>query len=262
MRERPLVGFLPAAGQGTRFGSALYAKELYPLIGPDGDGPRPLAERFLHALRGAAVDRVVVVIGPHKLDVVRALGDGGEGPLPLAYVVQSEPRGLAHALRVARPWLDGADVLLAMPDTVVEPMTALRELQACRIESGAELGLAVFPTTEAARLGPVVYEGVGPVCKVLAVEDKPARPSAQNTWGLASLSPRCVEFICAWDEEREAAGVTGASKERAIGHAFEAARAAGLATVARPFPDGRFLDIGTPEGLRAALRLSLDPPAG
>lgn len=275
MRTRSLVGFLPAAGHGTRFGSSPVPKELYPLLPladepgaglGDERGPRPLCERWLRALRLAGAERVVVVIGPHKLEVVRALGDGGEPPLPLAYVLQPEPRGLAHALRLARPWLDGADVLLALPDTLIEPLSALRDLHEARLASRAELGLAVFATAEAARLGPVVYEGQGDGDsaggKVLAIEDKPARPSADNTWGLASLSPRCVDFLCRWDEEREAQAATASPRERAIGHGFEAARAAGLATIARPFPDGSFLDIGTPAGLRAALLRSLDAAAG
>jgi hypothetical protein len=38
-----------------------------------------------------------------------------------------------------------------------------------------------------------------------------------------------------------------------LGDTFEAARDAGLSVRALFFPEGRFVDVGTPKGLRAAL---------
>ncbi len=247
--RRP-VGFLPAAGRGVRFGSSGYAKELFPLLfetGSDDKGalePRPISELALRAIRNAGAERCVTVVSPEKLEVVRVLGASQNG-MSLAYVVQPEPRGIPHALAHARPWLEGEDVVFAMPDTIFLPTDALARVHEERVAAGADVVLGVFPTDEPERLGPVEIGADG---KIVRIEDKPQNPKNANTWGLASWSPRFTSFCCDWAlaHDRDA-------KESAIGYAFEAARVAGLDVRARFFESGRFLDIGTPHGLREAL---------
>ncbi len=110
--------------------------------------------------------------------------------------------------------------------------------------------LGVFPVDEPERLGPVE---IAPDGFVLRVHDKPGVAPHRNTWGVASWTPRFTDFCCAWDEE--ARDSAGQRHENALGHAFEAARQAGLVVRALFFPGGRFFDIGTPRGLRAALQV-------
>lgn len=251
------VGFLPAAGRGSRFGDASYVKELFPLPmrDRDRDGPggrlllRPVCERSLRAMHAAGAARCVVVVSPQKADILRALRDGAEIGLPLGYAVQAEPRGIPHALRCARPLLDGAEIVFALPDTVVTPAGALAEVQRLRRETAADLVLGAFPVHEPERLGPVELDDAG---RVVRIFDKPGDRRVANSWGVACWSPRFTDFCCAWDEARERE--RGPQSERAIGHAFEAARREGLDVRARFFPDGRMLDIGTPAGLREALQ--------
>jgi glucose-1-phosphate thymidylyltransferase len=243
---RAPVGFLPAAGRGVRFGASGYAKELFPLLFEGETGtlePRPISELALRAIHGAGAKRCVTVVSPDKLEVVRVLG-AAHHDMAMAYVVQALPGGIPQALEIARPWLEGEDVVFAMPDTIVFPQGALARVHADRVETNADVMLGIFPTDEPERLAPVEIDASG---KITAIHDKPARPPCKNTWGVASWSPRFTAFCCAWNEQRAGA------KEGAIGHAFEAARASGLDVRAHVFDDGSFLDVGTPHGLRAAL---------
>lgn len=251
---RPPVGFLPAAGRGMRFGSSGYAKELYPLFlrdlsgsaGPPS-GPRPICELALRAIAAAGAERCVVVISPEKADIPRVLGSGASLGLSIAYVIQPEPLGIPHALHCAQPWLAGCDVLFAMPDTVVLPTDALRRVHSERIARGTTLQLGVFPTQEPERLAPVELAPDGHVRSIL---DKPGHRQILNTWGIASWSAEFTDFCCEFEQARRSQ-----PRERVIGHAFEAARQAGLPVGALPFPalDGLFLDIGTPQALLEAL---------
>ena len=247
--QAPPVGLLPAAGRGVRFGSSGYAKELFPLLFEGEEqaeaAPRPIGELALRAIRAAGAERCVVVVSSEKAEVVRVFGDGASVGMSLAYVVQPEPKGLPHALRCAAGWLAGADVVFAMPDTVFLPEKGLAQVHAARIAQGAALALGVFPAAEPERLGPVELGPGGAVTRIL---DKPKGPAPKNTWGIASWSARFTDFCCAWDAREEARG-----SERALGHAFEAARVAGLPVTALAFDEGAFLDVGTPRGLRAAL---------
>jgi len=255
-RDKPPVGFLPAAGRGMRFGSSGYAKELFPLFlrpsttaGSPSSGPRPICELALRAIAQAGAERCVVVISPEKVDIPRVLGSGASLGLSIAYVIQPEPLGIPHALHCARDWLGESDVLFAMPDTVVLPADALRRVHAQRQSSGAQLQLGVFPTQEPERLGPVELAASG---ELVAIHDKPGHRQVLNTWGIASWGAEFTDFCCDFEQARRSQ-----PKERVIGHAFEAARQSGMRVAALSFAaaDGLFLDIGTPQALLDALAI-------
>ena len=258
------VGLLPAAGRGRRFAAAGYIKELFPLLPPAPAepvpaGPRPICERALRQIRAAGAARCVVVLSPQKLMIAEVLAEGGHLDLALGYVLQAEPRGLPDAVRCAEPWLGERPVLLALPDTVVLPLDALARVEVERQRSGADVVLGLFPVDTPERLGPVEFDEAG---GVLRVHDKPAHSPVANSWGVASWSPRFTDFCRRWEAAQGQA--PSPAGERALGHAFEAARQAGLTLRAVWFPEGRFVDIGSPAGLRQALALlatggELDP---
>ena len=244
---RPLIGLLPAAGRGLRFGATPSIKELLPLpLRDERAESRPICEVALRSIQGAGAERCVVVIAPDKTEIARVLGNGAHLNLPLSYVVQPEPEGLPQAVCVASSALADHDVVLALPDTVMLPLDAVASVHQHRLHTGADLCLGVFPVDEPERLGPVELDGAG---QIVEIHDKPARPPANNSWGVASWTPAFTAFCVEW--ERSAA----TDRERALGHVFEAARRSGMRVVARQFPDGALLDVGTPRGLDATLRV-------
>jgi glucose-1-phosphate thymidylyltransferase len=252
-RRPELIGLLPAAGKGSRLWPYRYPKELYPVAlvpSPDGRGvhPHPVCQYALEAMRRAGAARAVVVVSDDKFEMLRLLGDGDHLHLPLCYVHQREARGLPHVVRCAKPWLGGADVVMALPDTVVLPVDALQKVHEVRCRSGGDLTLAVFPTAEPERLGPVEFDPDG---RVLHIHDKPGHRQWMNTWGMLAWSAAFTDFCCAWDERCTRAG----TPESVLGQAMEAARAEGLTVSAVLFEDGAFADIGTPQGLADTVRL-------
>jgi glucose-1-phosphate thymidylyltransferase len=251
-----LVGLLPAAGRGSRYSGGTAIKELHPvpLIGPAPGGPppaRPVCELALEAIIGAGAEDCAIVISPDKLEIPRVLGTGPRHGVALSYFVQPEPFGVPNAVREVAAWLGARDVVLAFPDTVHFPTDALAQLHRRRLADGKEIMLGVFPVSMPEALGPVEFAGDR---TVLRVHDKPRDPPVKNSWGLASWSARFTAFCAAWDE-REARCNPG---ERALGHAFEAARQAGFRIGAQFFADGAFGDIGTAEGLSQSLAILHD----
>lgn len=244
-----VVGLLPAAGQAMRLRPYRSPKELFPLLlKEDGDPnralPAPVCRFALDALREANAERCVVVISDEKGELVRVLGDGEDFGVPIGYVVQREPLGLTNVVRCAARWLGDADVLFALPDTVVFPTDALARLHTHRIATGADLALGVFPTDEPERLAPVeIVDGV-----VTRIHDKPKVAPVNNTWGVLSWSARFTAFCADWDANRgERPGV--------LSDAMEDARLAGFAVTALELEAGVFRDVGTPEGLASTMRL-------
>jgi glucose-1-phosphate thymidylyltransferase len=247
-----LVGLLPAAGRGVRFGASGYIKELFPLLfTSDSDDrilePRPLCEMALRAIRASGAERCLVLVSPEKTEVLRVLGSGAAVDLALAYMVQAEPRGLPHVVRCARSWLADADVVFAMPDTIVLPPDALRRTHEFRLQTSADLTLGCFPVDEPERFGPVEVAPDGTILRIL---DKPPHREVNTVWGVCAWSAAFTRFCADWDAQAERERPT----ERVLSNAFEAARQAGLKVNACVFADGGYLDIGTPRGLREALR--------
>src|SRR4051812_30633952 len=149
----PWVGVLPAGGRGARLAPFRYPKELLPIVYERTNGDRGLrakaiGEYSLEAMARAGVERCAIVVAPWKLDLVTYFGDGSQLGLSIAYVYQEGPAGLPGAIDLARPWLECANVLFAMPDTIFQPPDALQRLCAEYERSGADLALAVFPTDE------------------------------------------------------------------------------------------------------------------
>jgi len=248
-----LVGFLPAAGRGSRYPGGPAIKELHPipLIGSaprDSRQEHPVSEFALEAIGRTGAEGCAIVISPGKLEIPRVLGTEPRHGMALSYFVQPEPLGVPNAVREIAAWLGGRDVVLALPDTIHFPMEALAELHRRRVGGGSDVMLGVFPVSTPEALGPVEIAADG---SVLRVHDKPRDPPVRNSWGLASWSARFTAFCAEWDESvaRRNPG------ERALGHAFEAARQAGFRVGAHFFADGKFGDIGTPEGLAEALAI-------
>ena len=84
-----------AAGRGKRMNSDI------PKVLEDLSG-KPLIAHLLESVVKSGIDeRPIVVVGHHRDEVVAALGDSYE------YVIQSEPRGTAHAVQTTERLLSG-----------------------------------------------------------------------------------------------------------------------------------------------------------
>lgn len=273
MTSTNLVGLVPAAGRGTRMAPLRYPKELLPIVYEPAEGGarlRPVAEYALESLAGAGVTSAILVVAPWKLEVVSYIGDGRHLGVDVAYLFQEEARGLACALDLAHGWTRGRDVVFVMPDTIFTPSDALSRLRDVYERTGADLALAVFPTPDAHRLGPVVVRGD----RVHRVFDKPADPPVMNTWGAAIwgdafarlLHEELLRDIGRGTVDGTANGtvndtangtvdgtVNHAAGEPVLGHYFDLAVRHGLRVRAAEFPGGTFQDVGTPFGVRRSL---------
>src|ERR1051325_2291650 len=97
-----IKGLVLSGGKGTRLRPLTHtaAKQLVPV------GNRPILFHVLDNLKDAGIEEVAVVISPETGGAVRdALGRGESWGMRLDYVLQSEPLGLAHAVKIAERYL-------------------------------------------------------------------------------------------------------------------------------------------------------------
>jgi len=143
-RPRARVAVVPAAGFGTRLRPLTNAlpKEMLPV------GRYLALERIVAELQSAGVTRIVFVLSPAKEAFIRArFGDTGDHGVSFAYALQTEMRGLGHAVLQAEPFVaPGEPFVVALGDAVFEERTVggvtgrLADAVAGR---GADTGLVV-----------------------------------------------------------------------------------------------------------------------
>jgi glucose-1-phosphate thymidylyltransferase len=179
-----------------------------------------------------------MIVSEYKTELIRYFGNGSRFGLPIAYVAQPSPDGLAAAVTEAAPWIAGANVCLALPDSTFRPSTAISRICDHLVKSGADLVLGVFPTQTPERFGVVRMDGA----KVVAVMEKPAQTDLRNAWGIAAWNERFTRLL--QDSAREL-------RTLSITNAFHMAVESGLDVQAVYFEDGQYIDIGTVDSLSA-----------
>jgi glucose-1-phosphate thymidylyltransferase len=104
-----------AGGTGARLRPFSYSvpKQLMPIVN------RPLIEYVLDNVRALGIDEVGVIVGGTGPQIAGVLGDGTRFGVRITYLPQLEPKGLAHAVIVARDFLGDDDFVMYLGDNML-----------------------------------------------------------------------------------------------------------------------------------------------
>jgi NDP-sugar pyrophosphorylase family protein len=220
-----LIGVVPAAGLATRLQPLPCSKEVLPVDG------RPVLAHLVERMRAAGPDEIRVVTRPEKEDVTALARELH------CDVVLGTPATAADSVALgARALADDDVVLIGFPDTVWGPADGFARLLAA-LGPDDDVALGLFPATgteQASRSDVAVLDESG---RVEEIQVKPAEPASALIWGIAAARPPALD------------GLTGREH---VGDLFAEHAQAGR--VAGVLLEGAFLDVGTPESLRAAAR--------
>jgi glucose-1-phosphate thymidylyltransferase len=158
-----------AGGAGSRLRPITHtsAKQLLPVAN------KPVLFYGLEAIRDAGVTDVGIVVGDTAPAIQAAVGDGGAFGLDATYIRQDAPRGLAHAVLVAREFLGEDDFVMYLGDNfIVGGITSLvDEFRSGRPD--AQIMLTRVPDPR--QFG--VAE-LGDAGEVISLEEKPRQPKS------------------------------------------------------------------------------------
>lgn len=254
----PVVGLLPMGGHATRLAPLPCSKELFP-IGFSGSGeqlrPKAICQYLLESMRQAGVAQAYIVLRPGKWDIPAYLGDGTLVDMHLAYLMMGVPFGAPFTLDQAYPFVQDVLVAMGFPDIMFEPQDAYTKLLERQGATGADLVLGLFPTDRPHKADMVEFDDTG---RIHSITIKPAQTTLQYTWIIALWTPRFTQFMHDY-----LAGVLMATPDGAapahevfMSHVILAALEAGLQAETVLFPDGRYIDIGTPDDLERATQVT------
>lgn len=244
-------GIIPAAGAGSRIQPLAFSKELLPLSVRHEDGntrPRAVSEFLVERMLCAGATKLCFVIAPGKSDILEYFG-GEIGGATITYVVQPEPGGLCDAVFRAAP-LIGHDepVLVGLPDTIWFPLDGFRLLDA------TGLSFLLFRVAAPELFDAVVTDADG---NVREIQVKTTGARTPWVWGAFRLTGAILhELHALWQN--------AGRRDEYLGTLVNAYLARGGTARAVCARDGAYVDVGTFDGYRSAIRLleELWAPAG
>ena len=163
-----MKGVVLAGGAGSPLRPLPFSmsKQLVPVAN------QPIMFYGLRDLAEAGITEVAIIISPETgAEVREAVGDGSQFGITPEFIVQDSPDGLAHALKLAMPFVDGDDCLMYLGDNLVRAGVAdtVREFEIHK--PNAQILLAEVPNPSS--FGVAVLDDEG---HVLDLIEKPADP--------------------------------------------------------------------------------------
>ena len=131
-------GLLVAGGVGTRLSpfTNYTHKTLLPLY------DRPVIDYAMKTMRQAGITEITIIANRHIGQIAKHLGSGEEGE-KIHCLIEDKPEGVANALRLARPYIEGSRMMLYFSDNITS--WNFKDDVASFMESEDEPGAVFWP---------------------------------------------------------------------------------------------------------------------
>ncbi|MBW8060759.1 MAG: glucose-1-phosphate thymidylyltransferase, partial [Solirubrobacterales bacterium] len=141
------------------------AKQLVPVAN------KPVLFYGIEALVDAGVGEIGIIIAPETGDEIReAAGDGSAFGAKITYIVQDEPKGLAHAVLTAEEFIAGSPFVMYLGDNLLAD--GLRGLVAAFREAEPDALILLTPVDDPGSYGVAELDGE----RVVRLVEKPKDP--------------------------------------------------------------------------------------
>jgi glucose-1-phosphate thymidylyltransferase len=105
-----------SGGEGTRLRPITHtsAKQLVPVAN------KPILFYAIEAMKEAGIKDIGIIVGDTEEEVRAAVGDGGQWKVKVTYIRQEAPLGLAHAVKIAQPFIGDESFVMYLGDNLIK----------------------------------------------------------------------------------------------------------------------------------------------
>ncbi len=111
-----MKGLILSGGAGTRLRPITHtsAKQLVPIAN------KPILFYGIEDMAAAGITEIGIVVGDTRDEIMAAVGDGSQFGVDVTFIPQDAPRGLAHCVLIAEPFLGTDDFVMYLGDNMLE----------------------------------------------------------------------------------------------------------------------------------------------
>jgi len=182
-----MKGIILHGGHGTRLRPLTHTgpKQLLPIAN------KPMSQFCLEAIAETGITDIAIIIGGVGSNKVREYyGDGSNFGVNITYIEQDEPRGIAHAIRLCKEFVDNEKFLVFLGDNIIQKSISdfVENFQnssydatvlLCEVDNPSRFGIADVKND-----------------KILKITEKPKNPTSNlAVTGIYLLAPEIFEII-------------------------------------------------------------------
>ena len=182
-----MKGIILHGGHGTRLRPLTHTgpKQLLPIAN------KPMSQYCIESMHEAGITDIAIIIGGLGSNKVKEYYRNGENfGVNLTYIEQDEPRGIAHAIRLCKEFINNEKFLVFLGDNIIQkPITDFVEnfnksdydatVLLCEVDNPSRFGIADVENE-----------------KILKITEKPKKPTSNlAVTGIYLLTPLIFEVI-------------------------------------------------------------------
>ena len=182
-----MKGIILHGGHGTRLRPLTHTgpKQLLPIAN------KPMSQYCLEAIYETGITDIAIIIGGVGSDKVREYyGNGEKFGVNISYIKQDEPRGIAHAIRLCKEFVNNEKFLVFLGDNIIQK--SIIEFVENFNRSDYDATVLLCEVDNPSRFGIADIDNN----KIVKITEKPKNPTSNlAVTGIYLLTPRIFEII-------------------------------------------------------------------
>jgi len=182
-----MKGIILHGGHGTRLRPLTHTgpKQLLPIAN------KPMSEYCLESIKEAGITEIVIIIGGLGSSKVKEYyGNGKKFGVNITYIEQDEPRGIAHAIRLCKEFVNNEKFLVFLGDNIIQKPIA--DFVENFNKSDYDATVLLCEVDNPSRFGIADVENE----KIVKITEKPKKPTSNlAVTGIYLLTPLIFEVI-------------------------------------------------------------------
>jgi len=188
MSSQKLKGLVLAGGRGTRLRPLTFtmAKQLVPVAN------QPVLCYALNSLIQANVKDIGIIICPETGEAIKSVVQKWcPKDVQITFIWQDEPAGLAHAVKIAKPYLQKSNFIMYLGDNLIQG--ELSPLIEAFSADNSSANILLKPVSNPQSFGIALLDNTG---KIVCLEEKPKKPKSNLALvGVYLFTPEIFEAI-------------------------------------------------------------------